>query len=422
MGGWRFGARTDVGLVRDGNEDSLYAGTRLLVVADGVGGSVAGEIASKLTVQALAPLDTDASIADPLAALREAVLRADIALRDAIGQDPHLAGMGTTLTAILGAGNGVGLAQLGDSRAYLLRGGEMTQISRDHTLVQSLVDEGQITAEEAAVHPRRSWILRALDGRGEAEPDLIPLSPVAGDRYLLCSDGLSDYVEAAAIAGALTEGEDPQQVCDRLVELALHAGAPDNVTCIVAEPVDGDPPPRPPVIAGAAATPDRKPSPSAHHTQPPAATQAPRGSSIGRRLAMVAVAVVVLIALAIGGTFLYVRSQWYVADDNGTVAVYQGVRGDFAGISLSRLNHDTDLPADQVTQADRPLLANGQVSSSSKAGAELTTLRGDACTAWKTAHPAKPTTTPKPRKHRHTVARQPKAPTQPTPPSWCQTS
>jgi protein phosphatase len=424
MGGWRFGARTDVGLVRDGNEDSLYAGSRLLVVADGVGGSVAGEIASKLTVQALAPLDNDASITDPLAALREAVLRADVALRDAIDQDPHLAGMGTTLTAILGAGNGVGLAQLGDSRAYLLRGGEMTQISRDHTLVQSLVDEGQITAEEAAVHPRRSWILRALDGRGEAEPDLIPLSPVAGDRYLLCSDGLSDYVEAAAIAGALAEGDDPQQVCDRLVDLALQAGAPDNVTCIVAEPVDGEPPARPPVISGAAATPDREPPSPTHQFPPSVAVESRGGGGIGRRLAMVALAVVVLIAVAIGATFLYVRSQWYVADDNGTVAIYHGVRGSFAGVSLSRLGNATDLPADQVTQADKTLLTNGQVSSNSKAAAELATLRGDACTAWQAAHPTKPATTATRTKHRHTVARQPsRQPTiGPTPPSWCQTS
>jgi protein phosphatase len=138
----------------------------------------------------------------------------------------------------------------------------------------------------------------------------------------------------------------------------------------------------------------------------------------------VAALVVLLIALAIGGTALYVSSQWYIANDNGTVAIYHGVRGDFAGISLSKLDHDSDLPTDQLTEADRPLLSNGQVSSNSKASAELTTLRGDACTAWTAAHPAKPTTTKKPSKHRHTVARQPHPqPTkQPTQPSWCQTS
>jgi protein phosphatase len=394
------------------------------VVADGVGGSVAGEIASKLAVQALAPLDTDSAVTDPLASLRDAVLHADVLLRDAIEQDPHLAGMGTTLTAILGAGDAVGLAQLGDSRAYLFRGGQVTQISRDHTLVQSLVDEGQITAEEALVHPRRSWILRALDGRGEAEPDLIPLAPIAGDRYLLCSDGLSDYVDADAISATLAEISDPQQTCERLVELALQAGAPDNVTCIVAEPVDGELAAQPPVIGGAASTPDRKPSSPAESGPKPLAPETRRGAGIGRRLAVVAALVVLLIALAIGGTALYVSSQWYVANHNGIVAIYHGVRGDFAGISLSKVDHDSDLPTDQLTEADRPLLSNGQVSSNGKAAAELTTLRSDACTAWTAAHPAKPTTAKKPSQHRHTVARQPhpQPTTQPTQPSWCQTS
>ncbi|HVW80100.1 MAG TPA: protein phosphatase 2C domain-containing protein [Mycobacteriales bacterium] len=422
MGGWRFGARTDVGLVRDGNEDSLYAGTRLLVVADGVGGSVAGEIASKLAVQALAPLDNDAAITDPLASLRSAVLHADSLLRDAIERDPQLAGMGTTLTAILGAADAVGLAQVGDSRAYLSRGGEMTQLSRDHTLVQSLVDEGQITAEEALVHPRRSWILRALDGRGEAEPDLMPLTPVAGDRYLLCSDGLSDYVDSSAIASTLAEGSDPQEICDRLVELALQAGAPDNVTCVVAEPVEGEPPARPPVIAGAAAAPDREPPPQHPNDTAqsrPASPARPRGG-IARRLIVVAALVVLLIALAIGGTALYVSREWYVADSNGSVAVFHGVRGQFAGVALSRLSHTSDLPTDQVTQADRALLTGGQVSSDAKADTEIDTLRSDACSAWTAAHRAKRTAPSKPRRHRHTVARQPSAP-QPTPPSWCQT-
>jgi protein phosphatase len=422
MGGWRFGARTDVGLVRDGNEDSLYAGPRLLVVADGVGGSVAGEIASKLAVQALAPLDTDSAITDPLASLRSAVLHADALLREAIDREPHLAGMGTTLTAILGAGDTVGLAQLGDSRAYVSRGGQMTQLSRDHTLVQSLVDEGQITADEALVHPRRSWILRALDGRGEAEPDLIPLAPVAGDRYLLCSDGLSDYVDAAAIASTVADGSDPQQICDQLVALALQAGAPDNVTCIVAEPIDGEPAPRQPIIGGAASTPDRElPPPAATPAGPPPAARAPRGGGIGRRLVAVAAIIVVLIALAIGGTAFYVSRQWYVANDNGTVAIYHGVRGSFAGVTLSRLNSNSNLPTSELTESDQPLLASGQVSSSGKANAELATLRIDACTAWTAAHPAKPVTTKKPRKHRHTVARQPSA-QQPTPPDWCPTS
>lgn len=427
MTSWRFGAKSDVGLVRDGNEDSLYAGPRLLVVADGVGGSVAGEIASKLAVQTLAPLDTDPAITDPLAALRDAILHADVALRDAIAHDPQLTGMGTTLTAILAVGDTVVLAQLGDSRAYLFRAGELSQISHDHTLVQSLVDEGQITAEEAQVHPRRSWILRALDGRGEAEPDLIPLAPVTGDRYLLCSDGLSDYVDHAAIEAALAQGDDPQQTCDRLVELGLQAGAPDNVTCIVAEPVAGTQAAASPVVAGAVSTPDRsKPALPGEAVTPRYVNASRRGSGVGRRLAIVAVILIVLVGAAIGGTALYVRSQWYVADNQGNVAVFRGVQGSAAGVSLSRLEEQSNLPATALPQDDRDRLSNGITASShSAADSVVSSLREAAC-ALATPSPS-PTTTPattpttrptpttsaRPR-HHHTPVSKPPAPVLPT--------
>jgi PPM family protein phosphatase len=430
VSGWLVGARTDVGLVRDGNEDALYAGTRLLVVADGVGGSVAGEIASKLAVTALAPLDTDASITDPLEALSGAVQRADEALRVAIAREPALSGMGTTLTAILWAGDSVGLAQLGDSRAYLFRGGEMSQITRDHTLVQSLVDEGQITAEEALVHPRRSWILRALDGRGEVEPDLDPLAPVLGDRYLLCSDGLSDYVDAAAISETVAEGADPQAICDRLVELALQAGAPDNVTCIVAEPVESPPPMTRPIIAGAAAAPDREPAGDRDRPVLAAAAGAveragarpkrePGEHGIGRRIGIVAAIVVLLVVTAAGGTLLYIRSQWYVAADQGNVAVYRGVQGNAAGLSLSRLEQRSNLPASALPQDDRDRLTNGiTASGQSAAQSVVDSLRQETCALVTPSPTPQPTTssTSKPRHHKGTVPRQPVTP--PTP-IWC---
>ncbi|MGN6472124.1 MAG: PP2C family protein-serine/threonine phosphatase [Mycobacteriales bacterium] len=416
--GWRNAASTHVGLVRDGNEDALYAGPRLLAVADGVGGSVAGEIASKITITTLSPLDSDTTVTDPLAALRESTQAADIQLRDAIAGDPGLSGMGTTLTAILAAGDQVGLAQLGDSRAYLLRSGELSQLTRDQTLVQSLVDEGQITPEEALVHPRRSWILRALDGRGEADPDLQLLAPVDGDRYLLCSDGLSDYVDANAIAATLGAGTDLQATCDQLVDQALAAGAPDNVTCIVAEPVDAGSATGSPIIGGAAAAPDRVRTPA---VAAPAAGAtrggAPRTRSIGRRLAVVAGLVVLLIVAAGVGTFFYIHSQWYLADDHGYVAIYHGERGKVAGVSLSRHASTSRLPTSQVPQSDRDLLRSGQTSSRAHVTSELETVRTDACNAWVASHPAKPA--PKPRKHRHTTPRQPVARPTPTPPSWC---
>ncbi|HVX70402.1 MAG TPA: protein phosphatase 2C domain-containing protein [Mycobacteriales bacterium] len=410
-GGWRFAARTHVGLVRDGNEDAMFAGPRLLAVADGVGGSVAGEIASKITINTLSPLDSDTTVTDPLAALHDATQAADIQLRDAIAGDPGLSGMGTTLTAVLWAGDQVGLAQLGDSRAYLMRGGELSQLTKDQTLVQSLVDEGQITPEEALVHPRRSWILRALDGRGEAEPDVQMLTPVTGDRYLLCSDGLSDYVDVATISATLSSGEDLQRTCDALVDHALAAGAPDNVTCVIAEPVEGDTPNAQPIIGGAAAAPDR-----ARHVAPaPAPASATdrrqRTRSIGRRLGIVAVVVVLLIAAAITATVMYIRGQWYLADDSGYVAIYHGDRGKVVGISLSRLSSRTDLPTTAVSQSNQDLLRSGQVSGRAQVEDELATVRNDACAAWTAAHPPTPTV----KKHKGTTKRQPA----PKPPPWC---
>jgi protein phosphatase len=255
---------------------------------------------------------------------------------------------------------------------------------------------------------RWSWILRALDGRGEAEPDVQVLTPVAGDRYLLCSDGLSDYVDAATIAATLNSGEDLQPTCDALVDHALAAGAPDNVTCFVAEPVEGEVPITQAVIGGAAAAPDR-PRPAAAPSTTPRGGEV-RTRSIGRRLAVLAVIILLLVAGAVAVTVVYVRGQWYLADNNGRVAIFHGERGKVAGISLSRLSATTAVPTDQVTQSDQELLRSGQVSGHDKVNDEFTTVRDDACQAWVTAHPAPP-----PRKHKKTTQRQPP----PTPPSWC---
>ena len=430
MGGWLVGARTHVGLVRDGNEDALYAGARLLVVADGVGGAVAGEIASRLAVTSLAPLDTDPDIDDPLPALRDAVRRADQALRDAIRQDPRLSGMGITLTAVLWVGESMGLAHIGDSRGYRYRDGQLSQITHDHSLVQSLVDAGEITPEEALVHPRRSWILRSLDGRNESEPDLEPLQSAPEDRYLLCSDGLSDYVDETAIAEVLGAGEDPQATCERLVELALREGAPDNVTCIVAEPVEAPPAMAHPILGGAAATaPDRAPDPRPGRSKVAERSDArqprpPRQRGIGRTLAIVAAVVLVLVVVAVGGTWLYVRSQWYVAADQGDVAVYRGVQGNAAGVSLSHLEERSNLPASALPQDDRDRLANG-ITASSHDGARsvLTNLRQEACSL--PPRPVPSTTqspSPRPASRGTSTRKSTHATPTPTPtptPVWC---
>jgi protein phosphatase len=405
---WRIGARTDVGLVREGNEDSMYAGPRLIAVADGIGGSVAGEIASTIAITRLAPLDSEASIDDPLGALGDAIAAANAELRGAIEQEPQLGGMGTTLTAMLWSDDALGLAQLGDSRAYRLRNGRIDQISRDQTLVQSLVDDGTITPEEALTHPRRSWILRALDGRPESDPELELLPAEVGDRYLLCSDGLSDYVAESDIADAL-QAPDADTACGRLIDLALNAGAPDNVTCVVADVVENPPEDDAPIIGGAAAEvppvwprtatttaigavadPDAAPG-----GDEPTETGTTRHRSIARRLAAVAAAVVILVAAVVVGVGVYVHHQWYIATSGGKVAVYQGVKGKAAGVHLSHVHSLTDIPVTALPQDDRQRLAGGiQASGQQGAATVVTNLRQEACSlATATTSPLTPATT-----------------------------
>jgi PPM family protein phosphatase len=246
----RFAVRSDVGLLREGNEDSAYAGPRLLAVADGMGGHAAGEVASAAVIDALRPLDTQVPAGELLNALDHAVRRANGALRDIVRADPSLRGMGTTLTALLWSGSQLGLVHIGDSRAYLVRDGEVFQITHDHTMVQSLLDDGKITAEEVATHPQRSLLLRALSGIS-SEPDLQLREARPADRYLLCSDGLHAVASAESIARVLLSVSDPDQAAKDLIALAIDGGGPDNVTAIVADVISPEVPAPPAVSAPA---------------------------------------------------------------------------------------------------------------------------------------------------------------------------
>jgi len=254
----RYAVRSDVGLLREGNEDSAYAGPRLLAVADGMGGHAAGEVASSLTIASMAKLDSEPPGGDMLAELAAAVAAANTRLQEMIIANPAVEGMGTTLTALFWSDGHAAVSHIGDSRGYLLRDGELYQITHDHTLVQSLVDEGRISADDVSSHPQRSLLLRALDGRSVAEPDLSVHDAQVGDRYLLCSDGLSGVVSDEMLRETLATMEDPEAAARQLIELALHAGGPDNITCIVADVVDTAaarvPPTGAPVLAGAAAS------------------------------------------------------------------------------------------------------------------------------------------------------------------------
>jgi PPM family protein phosphatase len=253
----RYAVRSDVGLLREGNEDSAYAGPRLLAVADGMGGHAAGEVASALTIASMAELDAEQPSADMLKELSLAVAAANTRLQEKILANPAVEGMGTTLTALLWSDGHAAVCHIGDSRGYLLREGELYQITHDHTLVQSLVDEGRISVDDVSTHPQRSLLLRALDGRSIAEADLSVHESQLGDRYLLCSDGLSGVVSDETLRDTLSAIEDPDAATRQLIDLAIHGGGPDNITCIVADVVDTATTRLPltttPVLAGAAA-------------------------------------------------------------------------------------------------------------------------------------------------------------------------
>ncbi len=346
----RYAARSDRGLVRANNEDSVYAGARLLALADGMGGHAAGEVASQLVIAALAHLDDDEPGGDLLSKLDSAVREGNSAIAAHVEADPELDGMGTTLTAILFAGNRLGMVHIGDSRGYLMRDGELTQITKDDTFVQTLVDEGRITAEEAHSHPQRSLIMRALTGH-EVEPTLIMREARAGDRYLLCSDGLSDPVSHDTIAEAL-QIADVAESADRLIELALRGGGPDNVTVVVADVVDvtnHDFGQTQPILAGAVSGADDQSAPpntaagraSAFNPKRNAAKpvvqqpEEPPPRPRSRRRIYLAAAVLVLAVLAgLAVAREIVRNNYYVSEHDGVVSILRGVQGSFLGISL----------------------------------------------------------------------------------------
>ncbi|WP_232678304.1 PP2C family serine/threonine-protein phosphatase [Nocardioides sp. R-C-SC26] len=239
---FRSAAHTHVGLVRANNEDSGFAGPYLLIVADGVGGAAAGEVASSTATYVAAALSMLGPVrgTDPLVLLGSSIDLAARQLRAGVEADPARAGMGTTLTAIATDGARCAIVQLGDSRAYLLRAGVLQQLTHDHTLVQALVDAGRISPEQARVSQHRNIVMRSLGTRQEPDPDLAWLDLEPGDRLLLCSDGLSDLVEDALIAHRLASG-DCQEAVEALVGDALAAGGRDNITCVAADVVEGPP-------------------------------------------------------------------------------------------------------------------------------------------------------------------------------------
>lgn len=311
-----FGSRTDIGYVRDHNEDSLIIIPPLFAVADGMGGHEAGEIASEITVNTLAELAPSHLDAEGLTAAVEAanynVMKAP---RQGIGRD----GMGTTLTAAMLEGERLLIAQVGDSRAYLLHKGHLQQITRDHSLMADLIEAGQITPEEARVHPNRSVITRAIGSDIHMRPDIYELNVDAGDRILLCSDGLSSMISNNAIESIMRRQSDAQHCADELVTAALENGGADNVTVVVAD------------VPGFSEVREKK---RAHKS---------RVFYIGLAIALVAV----IFAAGFGG-YAFISNSAYLIEENGEVSVYRGTPDDFMGIKLSTLDHTTNVDVDKL--------------------------------------------------------------------------
>lgn len=385
----RFAAGSHKGMIREGNEDSGYAGPRLLAIADGMGGAAAGEVASSEAISTIVALDDDVPGSDVLTSLGIAVQRANDQLRSMVEEDPQLEGMGTTLTALLWTGQRLGLVHVGDSRAYLLRDGVLTQITQDHTWVQRLVDEGRITEEEATTHPQRSLLMRALGSGEHVEPDLSIREVRAGDRYLICSDGLSGVVSHQTLEETLASYQGPQETVQQLIELALRGGGPDNITVIVADVLDLDTGDTlagqlhdTPVVVGAVAE-------NQNHLHDNGIMQTPAGraSGLGRqvpgqgggggefgppgsgdvtgfistdgfggysdddfvkpRKGRKWLKRSLYIALALGviggglyGGYRWTQTQYYVAANGDHVALYRGISQDLAWVSLSKVEKD----------------------------------------------------------------------------------
>ena len=388
----RYSARSDRGLVRQNNQDAVYAGPRLLALADGMGGHAAGEVASSLVISALAPLDDDDPGDDLLRELHAATVEGNAAIHRHVLDAPDLEGMGTTLTAILFKGTRLGLVHIGDSRAYQLRDGTLTQITKDDTFVQSLIDEGRITEEEAHTHPQRSLLLRAITGQ-DIEPSLTVREARPGDRYLLCSDGLSGVVSDETLANTLRTYADPRECADRLIDLALRGGGPDNITCIVADVVDVDFGDDAPIVGGAAGDGrDATPPPDSAAARASATTltrtaplrvQPVAPAPVARfRGLLLALGVVAVLAVLVGGGVLarmWVLQQYYVGTSQEHVAIFQGVRGSVLGLPLQNLVEETDIALTDLPEATRNTVEDGiLVTEGGLAGAQakVALLRG----------------------------------------------
>ena len=375
-------AVSHVGRVRSNNQDSGYAGRRLFLVADGMGGHAGGDVASAIATQRIS--EADADYATPRAAsdaLEAALAAANRRLTETVAEHSELTGMGTTVSAMLVQDDHVVIAHIGDSRVYLLRSGELSQVSTDHTFVQRLVDAGRITADEAMVHPRRSVLMRVLgDVESSPEVDTMVLDTHPGDRWLLCSDGLSGVVGFEELHEMLSADAGAKQVADRLVKASLDGGAPDNVTVVILDIGEPPAPETPPLVVGSAAAPlafgaaaeaprargirlaPFRPHPVQEtHFEPDSADYfdelIEEDERRRRRRSLIWGMWIVLLIGAIVAAFVlgyqWTQTRYYVGEYNGRVAIYQGIQQDLGPISLHELHSETRIDIAELRTYDQ---------------------------------------------------------------------
>ncbi len=388
----QYAAISDVGRVRKDNQDSGYAGPWLLAVCDGVGGAARGDIASSTAIQQVRRLDEKPSD-DLLGQVAGALHRAHDRINELVEEEPALNGTSTTATVALFDGNRLGLGHVGDSRAYLFRSREISMLTKDHTFVQTLIDEGRITEEEARVHPHRNLILKAIDGIHEAEPDLFYVELAAGDRLLLCSDGASGVLDDGRLADILSTGSADFAAVE-LVRASLEAGSTDNVTCVVADVVEEDAATdgQEPMLVGAAADLRRKrggmgglfrghrsgdtgeleavaaeipddvpfaiPSDPIDDEEARYAPRPPRRFVWLKRL-LAAMVVVGLVWIGLAAAWSWSQEQYFVGEDGGTVVIYRGLNADLPGIELSSPYETTNVEIDRLSDFDADKVREG---------------------------------------------------------------
>lgn len=322
----RVGAATDTGLVRDHNEDAFLVEAPLFAVADGMGGHKGGEVASRIALQTM-----EESRGSDDVALAEAVREANRAVLDAAAGDRDLSGMGTTLTALVAKDDGIDLAHVGDSRAYLLRDGALRQLTEDHTLVHRMVQEGRLTEEEAKIHPHRSILTRALGVESDIQVDGAAVQIEPGDRVLLCSDGLTSMVPDERIHHVLEEHPDPQEASAALVRVANEAGGQDNITVMVLDFEEGE--------GVESAAPARAPAEERD--------ERPRRRRWGR-IGLWLLVLLMVLSAAGAGARVYLDRQWFVGVHEGHVALYRGIPSEVLGYQLFSLVEETELSADRA--------------------------------------------------------------------------